>query len=84
MTDDLTTKVIHIVQDTLRSESGRADLVVTAEDGMETISDWDSMNFMKVFLNINEAFEINTDFDDAIHYTSISTLTDFLRTEITQ
>jgi len=82
MTDDLTTKVIHIVQDTLRSESGRSDLVVTAADGMETVPDWDSMNFMKVFMTVNEAFNINPDFDEAIHYTSIATLIEFLQTEV--
>lgn len=82
MTDDLMNRVIHIVQDTLRSENGRSDLVVTADDGMETVPDWDSMNFMKVFMTINEAFGINPDFDDAIHYTSIATLTEFLQTEV--
>lgn len=81
MTDELTTKVIQIVQDTLRTESGKSDLAVTFDDGMETVADWDSMTFMKIFLSVNEAFEINPDFDEAIHYTSISTLVDFLRTE---
>ena len=82
MTDKLTLKVALIVQSQLRSESNRLDLIVTADDTMETVPDWDSLNFMKVFLAINEAFGINPDFDEAIHYTSIAALTEFLRNEV--
>jgi acyl carrier protein len=84
MTDELQSHVIAIVQDTLREESGRGELVVTPEDTMDSVPEWDSMSFMKVFLAINEVYGINPDFDEAIHYTSISTLTEFLRSEIAQ
>ncbi len=82
MSDELMGKVVSIVQDTLRTESNHPELVVTADDTMETVPHWDSLNFMKVFLAINEAFGINPDFDEAIHYTTISTLTEFLRNEV--
>jgi acyl carrier protein len=81
MADDLRNKVISIVQETLRDESGRIDLVLTPEDSMDTVPEWDSMSFMKVFLLINEVYGIDPDFDEAIHYTSISALTEFLRNE---
>ena len=81
MADELQSQVIAIVQDTLREEGDRDDLVVMPESSMNTVAEWDSMSFMKVFLAINEAYGINPDFDEAIHYTSISTLTDFLRNE---
>jgi acyl carrier protein len=81
MADDLQSNVISIVQDTLRDESGKGDLTVSPEDSMDTIPEWDSMSFMKVFLAVNEVFGIDPDFDEAIHYTSISTLTAFLRSE---
>ena len=81
MADDLQSNVISIVQDTLRDESGKGDLTVSPEDSMDTIPEWDSMSFMKVFLAVNEVFGIDPDFDEAIHYTSISTLTEFLRNE---
>lgn len=81
MADDLQHNVMSIVQDTLRDESGKGDLTVSPEDSMDTIPEWDSMSFMKVFLAINEVFGIDPDFDEAIHYTSISTLTEFLRSE---
>ncbi|AXI43192.1 acyl carrier protein [Sulfitobacter sp. SK011] len=83
MADDVRDKVILIVQDTLRAESGRDDLLVAPEDSMDTVPEWDSLNFMRVFLSINEAFEITPDFDDAIHYTSVAKLTDFLREQVT-
>ena len=82
MADDLLINVIAIVQDTLRKESGRNDLVLSPDESMDTVPEWDSMSFMKVFLSINEAYGIDPDFDEAIHYTSIPTLTEFLRNEI--
>lgn len=82
MADTLLGRVVQTVQATLRMESGRDDLTVSPEDSMETIPEWDSLNFMKVFLSINETFGIDPDFDEAIHYTSIDTLTAFLREEV--
>jgi acyl carrier protein len=81
MADDLQSKVISIVQDILRLESGKVDLTVSPEDSMDKIPEWDSMSFMKVFFAVNEVFGIEPDFDEAIHYTSISTLTEFLQSE---
>ena len=81
MPDDLQNRIISIVSETLRDESGKSDLTLSAADSMDTVPEWDSMSFMKVFLSINEVYGINPDFDDAIHYTSISTLTEFLRAE---
>lgn len=82
MADDLTSRVISIVQDTLREESGRGDLTVTFDDTMDTVAEWDSMSFMRVFLAINEAFGIDPDFDEAIHYTSVAGLSEFLKNEL--
>ena len=54
-------------------------LLVTAGDSMETIATWDSLTFMSVFQAINEAFSINPDFDDAIHYTSVKGIYDYIK-----
>lgn len=81
MADAVQGKVISIVKDTLQEESGRSDLTVSPEDSMDTVPEWDSLSFMKVFLAINAAFGIDPDFDEAIHYTSIPALTEFLRNE---
>ena len=45
---------------------------------METIAEWDSLHFVSVFLAVNEAFGIDPDFDDAVHYISIASLCDYL------
>ena len=80
MSEDIESRIIGIIQDTLNAD-GR-DVVVTAADSMETIPAWDSLTFMKVFLAINEAFGVSPDFDDAIHYTSVRTLHEFLREQL--
>jgi acyl carrier protein len=49
---------------------------------MQTVAAWDSLNFMKVFLAINEAFGVDPDFDDAIHYTSVRTLLAYLKEKV--
>jgi len=76
--DDLETRVIAIVQDTLR-QHGDSDLVLSAADSMDTIAEWDSMQFMSIFLTVNEEFQLDPDFDDAIHYTAIESLVSYLR-----
>ena len=82
MADDLQQKIILVVQETLQSERERQEIVISAEDTMDSVPEWDSVAFMNVFLAINEAFKIEPDFDEAIHYTSIATLTEFLRSEV--
>jgi acyl carrier protein len=37
---------------------------------------------MSVFLAINEAFGVDPDFDDAIHYTSVKTLHAYLKEQV--
>jgi acyl carrier protein len=79
MTDPLEQRIIEIIQDTLRKQSEQQDVLIRADDSMETVAAWDSLTFMSVFLAINEAFGVNADFDDAIHYTSVKTLHDYLK-----
>ena len=82
MTDPLESRIVQIVQNTLRENGDETDVVITAEASMESVSGWDSLTFMKVFLAINEAFGINPDFDDAIHYTSVKSLHDYLAKQV--
>lgn len=72
MSNELEDRIIGIVQDTLRLED--PELTIGAEDTMDTIVGWDSLQFMNVFMAVNDAFDLDPDFDDAIHYTAISTL----------
>lgn len=78
MRDQVDASVIEIVQETLRQQSGNADLVVGPDDSMETLAEWDSLSFMAVFTAINFAFGLDPDFDDAIHYISVPSLCAYL------
>ena len=80
MADSLEARIIEIIEPILREQSGNVELALCAEDSMETIAEWDSLTFMSVFSAVNEAFGIDPDFDDAIHYTSIASLRDYLGT----
>ena len=79
MTDSLEQRVIAVIQETLSNNESERELVITADDSMESVAAWDSLSFMSVFLAVNAAFEVNPDFDDAIHYTSVSALCVFLK-----
>lgn len=70
--------VIQIIQSTLQDSGQHPDVTITEADSMDTVAAWDSLSFMRVFLAINEAFQIEPDFDEAIHYTSVRALHAFL------
>jgi acyl carrier protein len=45
---------------------------------MGTVSEWDSLSFVAVFTGVAEALDLDLDEDDAIHFTSIEAMHDFL------
>jgi acyl carrier protein len=82
MVDALEQRIIEIIQDTLRRQAKGQNVSISAEDSMATVPAWDSLSFMSVFLAINAAFGLDPDFDDAIHYTSVRTLYDYLKAQV--
>lgn len=78
MADSIESRIVEIIEATLRDQSGNVELTLCAEDSMETIAEWDSLAFMSVFCAVNEAFGVDPDFDDAIHYTSVGSLRGYL------
>lgn len=74
MADSLEERIVRIIESTLREVGGNPELALRADDSMDTIAEWDSLAFMSVFCAINDAFGIDPDFDDAIHYLSIESL----------
>lgn len=82
MTEPLEQRIIEIVQYALRDEGKEQDVRITADDSMQTVAAWDSLNFMRVFMAINEAFGINPDFDEAINYTSVKALHAYLKERV--
>ena len=79
MDDEVSNKVINVVErvlaDKLRDRGG----VITTDSSMESMAEWDSLNFINIFLAVNEAFDIDPDPDDAIHYGSIASIVDFVK-----
>lgn len=82
--DAIALRVVDVVQAAIRAASGNADVEIRADDTMETVPGWDSLTFMSVWSAVNEAFGIDPDFDDAIHYISVPALIDYLREQHTQ
>jgi acyl carrier protein len=82
MSDPLERRIIEIIQDTLHKQGKEQNVLIRADDSMETVTAWDSLSFMTVFLAINEAFGVNPEFDDAIHYTSVKSLYDYLKGQL--
>lgn len=79
MADSLEHRIVSVIQKTLRNNGSEREVVIMVDDSMETVAAWDSLSFMTVFLAINDAFGVNPDFDDAIHYTSVRALCAFLK-----
>lgn len=77
--DPLEQRVLGVVQNAIRSATGHTDLSIGQDASMDTVTGWDSLTFMTVFAAVNDAFDIDPDFDDAIHYTSVPTLVTYLR-----
>lgn len=82
MTESLEQRIIDVVQTALANNGANPDIEIGAADSMETIAAWDSLSFMRVFLAVNEVFGISSDFDDAIHYTSVNALHIYLQEKV--
>lgn len=81
--DPFEQRVVAVVQDAIRTATGDAGLVIGSDASMESVSGWDSMTFMSVFMAVNDAFDIDPDFDDAINYISVPSLVTYLRGQTT-
>lgn len=51
---------------------------VTADSRMNKPREWDSLAFVSVFIAVSEHFGIDVEEDDAIHFTSVATIDEFL------
>ncbi len=73
-------ELCEIVTTDLLSSSGKTELSAPlgADAAMGTVSEWDSLSFVAVFTGVAEALDLDLDEDDAIHFTSIEAMHDFL------
>jgi acyl carrier protein len=79
MSDEILQKVIEIVSTVLAENIRASGATITADSTMELMSEWDSLNFINIFLAVNEVFDIEADPDDAFHYGSISGIVEFVQ-----
>jgi hypothetical protein len=69
-----------VVEEALLTASNKSALSAPVHRGsaMRDPAEWDSLSFVIVFTAISEAFGVELDDDDAIHFTSIEAIHDFL------
>jgi len=82
MTTEILEKTIAIVEQVLEANLTASGNHITADSRMDDTPEWDSLNFINIFLSINEAFGIDPDPDDAIAYTTISGIVEFVKCEL--
>ncbi len=82
MTTEVLSKTIAIVENVLAANLKATGNKITASSTMEGMPEWDSLNFINIFLAVNEAFGIDPDPDDALHYNSISNIVAFVTKEL--
>lgn len=51
---------------------------VTADSKMNSPREWDSLAFVSVFLAVSQHFDVEVEEDDAIHFTSVAGISEFL------
>jgi acyl carrier protein len=82
MSDEIVLKIIEVVESVLAESLQASGAKITADSTMEDMPEWDSLNFINIFLAVNDEFGIAPDPDDAIHYYSISGIVEFVRNSL--
>lgn len=69
-----------VIEEALKAASNSAALSqpVTMSSRMGSPREWDSLSFVAVFTAVGEAFDIELDDDDAIHFQEVATMYQFL------
>lgn len=76
---DLTARVVTAVEKIIEQEKGIIlNGKISENSSLNDPSEWDSLCFISVFLGICEAFSLSVDDDDAIHFTSIRSIVQFI------
>lgn len=72
--------LFRVIEDALKAASKSTALsqLVTSDSRMGSPREWDSLSFVAVFVAVGEAFDIELDDDDAIHFQTVSAMYKFL------
>ncbi len=81
MTDGLNESTLcKVIEEALKAANTMAELSapVTMDSVMGSPREWDSLSFVAVFSAVGDAFVIELEDDDAIHFQAVRTIHDFL------
>ena len=72
--------ICKVIESALKQAAGTENLSapVTGDSRMNSPREWDSLAFVSVFLAVAEHFQIEVEEDDAIHFTSVAGINEFL------
>lgn len=73
--------LIDTIENTLKTASKKSELSspITMQSAMHSPSEWDSLSFVAIFLAVHEAFDLEPEDDDAIHFMSVEGISTFLK-----
>ncbi len=74
------TSLCTVIEDALKTASKSEALSepVTMNSRMGSPREWDSLSFVAVFIAVSQAFDVDLDDDDAIHFQAVSPMYQFL------
>ena len=75
---NLTNEVCAVIENILTDGSKELSTSITYESTMNNPVEWDSLNFVKVFLGLSEHFKLEVDDEDAINFTSVENIVNFI------
>jgi acyl carrier protein len=82
MTVELTPEnLCSVIEDALKASENLTSLSepVTMTSIMGSPKEWDSLTFVSVFLGIAQAFDVELDDDDAVHFLGVQGIHNFLK-----
>ena len=81
MTAELTMdKLCTVIEDGIKAANHAEGLTeeVTEASRMGSPREWDSLSFVAVYNAVSEAFDVELDYDDAIHFRDVKSIHGFL------
>jgi len=73
--------MIGAIENALKAATKKTELSspITMQSKMHSPSEWDSLSFVAIFMAVHEAFDLEPEDDDAIHFVSVEGISGFLK-----
>ena len=78
MANEILAKTIEVISSILAEKLKISNNAIDEQSSMDNTLEWNSLDFINIFLAINESFDIDPDTDDAIHYRSVQEIVTFV------